>query len=54
MGQGLTGTRDLLEIPLGWQKHYIEQCDFMNQTCPAKTSQSQVEQALKVAQASRL
>jgi hypothetical protein len=54
VGQGLTGTRDLLEIPLSWQKPYIEQCDFVNQTCPSKTSPSQVEQTLGVAQAFRL
>ena len=34
MGQGMTGTRDLLEIPLSWQKPYIYQCNFVNQTCP--------------------
>lgn len=34
MGQGMTGTRDLLEIPLSWQKQYIYQCDFANKTCP--------------------
>lgn len=34
MGQGMTGTRDLLEIPLSWQKPYIYQCDFTNKTCP--------------------
>jgi hypothetical protein len=34
MGQGMTGTRDLLEIPLSWQKPYIYQCDFANKTCP--------------------
>lgn len=33
MGQGMTGTRDLLEIPLSWQEPYIYQCDFVNQTC---------------------
>lgn len=54
VGQGLTGTRDLLEIPLGWQKPYLEQCDFVNRTCPTKTSQSQAEKALGVAQAFRL
>lgn len=37
MGQGITGTRDLLEIPLGWQEPYIYECDFNNQTCPAPT-----------------
>jgi drug/metabolite transporter (DMT)-like permease len=25
IGQGMTGTRDLLEIPLSWQKSYVEQ-----------------------------
>lgn len=34
IGQGMTGTRDLLEIPLHWQEHYIYQCDFTNKTCP--------------------
>lgn len=34
LGQGVTGTRDLLEIPLSWQEPYIYQCDFQNQTCP--------------------
>ena len=34
MGQGLTGTRDLLAIPLGWQEPYIYKCDFTNKTCP--------------------
>lgn len=33
MGQGMTGTRDLLEIPLSWQEPYIYQCDFVNHTC---------------------
>ncbi len=34
VGQGLTGTRDLLDIPLSWQKPYIYTCDFNNKTCP--------------------
>lgn len=34
IGQGMTGTRDLLEIPLSWQEPYIYQCDFANKTCP--------------------
>ncbi len=34
IGQGLTGTRDLLEIPLSWQEPYIYSCDFVHQTCP--------------------
>ncbi|HEY9650063.1 MAG TPA: DUF4079 domain-containing protein [Coleofasciculaceae cyanobacterium] len=37
IGQGMTGTRDLLEIPLNWQKQYIYQCDFVNKTCPQPT-----------------
>ena len=31
--QGLTGTRDLLEIPLSWQKSTIYSCDFNAKTC---------------------
>jgi drug/metabolite transporter (DMT)-like permease len=34
LGQGITGAMALLEIPLHWQEHYIEQCDFTNKTCP--------------------
>jgi hypothetical protein len=34
MGQGITGVRDLLEIPLHWQIQYIYQCDYSNKTCP--------------------
>ena len=34
LGQGITGTRDLLEIPLSWQEPHIYQCDFVSQTCP--------------------
>ncbi len=33
IGQGMTGTRDLLEIPLSWQKPFLYQCDFVNKTC---------------------
>jgi MFS family permease len=40
MGQGFTGARDLLEIPLSWQEPYIYQCDFANQTCPTPESES--------------
>lgn len=32
--QGLTGTRDLLEIPLSWQKPTIYSCNFEARTCP--------------------
>jgi hypothetical protein len=34
IGQGFTGSRDLLEIPLSWQQPYIFQCDWNNKTCP--------------------
>lgn len=34
VGQGFTGTRDLLEIPLSWQQQHIYQCDWSNRTCP--------------------
>lgn len=34
LGQGMTGARDLLEIPLHWQSKYIYQCDYTNKTCP--------------------
>ncbi len=34
IGQGFTGTRDLLEIPLSWQESHVYQCDFANKTCP--------------------
>jgi hypothetical protein len=32
--QGITGTRDLLEIPLGWQKSTLYQCDAKAMVCP--------------------
>ncbi|MGL5080177.1 MAG: DUF4079 domain-containing protein [Microcoleaceae cyanobacterium] len=38
-GQGVTGSRDLLEIPLSWQQEQLSKCDWQNKTCP--TSQSQ-------------
>jgi hypothetical protein len=34
VGQGMTGTRDLLEIPLGWQESHLYKCDYANKTCP--------------------
>jgi hypothetical protein len=33
VGIGVTGPRDLLEIPLSWQEPAVYQCDFANQTC---------------------
>jgi drug/metabolite transporter (DMT)-like permease len=34
IGQSMTGTRDLLEVPLSWQKTHLYKCDFPNKTCP--------------------
>lgn len=31
--QGMTGTRDLLETPLNWQKQYLYECDWKQQVC---------------------
>ncbi len=37
VGQAFTGTRDLLEIPLSWQKPYVEQLYIQNcQTVPCE------------------
>lgn len=33
-GQGFTGSRDLLEIALSWQKPHLQQCNFTAKTCP--------------------
>jgi len=34
VAQGITGPRDLLEIPLSWQKATIWGCDFEQRVCP--------------------
>jgi hypothetical protein len=34
LSQGISGSRDLLEIPLSWQKPYIWSCDFTAKVCP--------------------
>ena len=34
VAQGISGSRDLLEIPLSWQKPAIYACDFSRQVCP--------------------
>lgn len=34
LAQGMTGTRDLLEIPLSWQEKHIYQCDYKLKVCP--------------------
>lgn len=35
LAQAVTGSRDLLEIPLTWQKALIFSCDPVRQVCPA-------------------
>ncbi len=35
IGQGITGTRDLLEIPLSWQKPAVYGCNFQKRSCKA-------------------
>jgi len=37
--QGITGSRDLLEIPLSWQKPAIYACDFTARRCPQGQAQ---------------
>jgi multidrug transporter EmrE-like cation transporter len=34
LGQAMTGVRDLLEIPLGWQEPTIYGCDYVKKVCP--------------------
>lgn len=34
IGQGITGSRDLLEIPLSWQQMHLGKCDWANRICP--------------------
>lgn len=48
LGQGYTGTRDLLEIPLSWQEKYIEQLYINNcqtQACVVQPAPAQPPQA---------
>lgn len=40
--QGLTGTRDLLEIPLSWQKPAVDACDFAARLCPTALAPDQI------------
>lgn len=47
IGQGITGTRDLLEIPLGWQEPYIYTCNFDNNTCPTAPASPQNPASIK-------
>lgn len=46
VGQGITGSRDLLEIPLSWQEKHLYKCDWNQQTCPDSKSQSLSEEIL--------
>ncbi len=39
-GQGITGARDLLEIPLSWQEKHLYKCNWEKQTCPDSQSQT--------------
>lgn len=34
LGQGFTGSRDLLELPLNWQKPYVYECSWKEKICP--------------------
>lgn len=54
MGQGMTGTRDLLEIPLSWQKQYIYQCDYLHKKCPTPPKQSRMNGIAFLAQTSEV
>jgi len=33
LGQGISGSRSLLEIPLSWQKPAIQACNFKKNSC---------------------
>ena len=35
IGQGMTGARDLLEIPLSWQEPFVYSCNFDKKVCKA-------------------
>ena len=39
--QGLTGTRDLLQIPLHWQKSALANCNWTTLVCPPTTQAGQ-------------
>jgi hypothetical protein len=38
LSQGVTGVRDLLEIPLSWQESTVFSCDFAKKTCAPPTN----------------
>lgn len=37
--QAITGSRDLLEIPLRWQKPFLQSCDWVARRCPTPAQQ---------------
>jgi hypothetical protein len=41
---GMTGTRDLLEIPLHWQKSTLENCNWTTHVCPQAAPQGHTGQ----------
>lgn len=41
--QAITGSRDLLEIPLRWQEPFLYRCDPVARTCPGPVSGGLVE-----------
>ncbi|MEB3234729.1 MAG: DUF4079 domain-containing protein [Cyanobacteriota bacterium] len=49
--QAITGSRDLLEIPLSWQKPAIYSCDFNARRCPVPGPQGSAAPAPDVAAA---
>ena len=47
--QGISGPKDLLEIPLHWQQPAIYQCDFNARRCPQALEQvTNVQDFVKV------
>lgn len=44
--QGISGPKDLLAIPLHWQRPAINQCDFNARRCPQALEQVTVEPAM--------
>ena len=34
LSQGISGSRDLLEIPLSWQQPFLQQCNWAERVCP--------------------
>ena len=39
LARAISGSRDLLEIPLSWQKPAVYSCDFSIRTCPTPLAQ---------------